>query len=95
MREKEIELKFVKKVKQSGGLALKLICPGFAGMPDRLVLFPDGKVGFVEVKAPGMFPRALQEARHHMLQKMGFLVFVLDGTEQIDGIIEEVKAWHR
>lgn len=51
MREKTIEQHLVKAVKNSGGIAPKLVSPGFDGMPDRLVLLPGGKIGFVEVKA--------------------------------------------
>ena len=93
MRERDIEQKLVKVVKGRGGLALKLTCPGYTGMPDRMVLFPSGRICFVEVKAPGKVPRPLQVARHRMLQEMGFLVFVLDDPAQIDGVIEEALAW--
>ena len=92
MREKHIERKFRKAVATAGGLALKFVSPGFDGMPDRLALFPDGKCGFVEVKAPGEKPRPLQAARLSMLRKMGFKVFVLDGMEQIGGIIDEIRS---
>jgi len=69
MREKTIEQHLVKAVKNSGGIAPKLVSPGFDGMPDRLVLLPGGKIGFVEVKAPGKEPRPLQVARHGLLPK--------------------------
>ena len=70
MREKIIEQHLVKAVKNSGGIAPKLVCPGFDGMPDRLVLLPGGKIGFVEVKAPGKEPRPLQVARHGLLRRL-------------------------
>lgn len=60
MREKIIEQHLVKAVKNSGGIAPKLVSHGFDGMPDRLVLLPGGKIGFVEVKAPCKEPRPLQ-----------------------------------
>lgn len=60
MREKTIEQKLIKAVKNAGGIAPKLVSPGFDGMPDRMVLMPEGKFGFVEVKAPGKKPRPLQ-----------------------------------
>ena len=50
--EKEIEQKLVNIVKRHGGLCLKWICPGWAGVPDRIVLLPGGKVIFVELKRP-------------------------------------------
>ena len=57
MREKTIEQKFRAAVKAAGGLAVKFTSPGFDGVPDRLALLPDGKMAFVEVKAPGKKPR--------------------------------------
>ena len=92
MREKTIEQHLVKAVKNSGGIAPKLVSPGFDGMPDRLVLLPGGKIGFVEVKAPGKEPRALQVARHGLLRRLGFKVYVLDAPEQIGGILDEIRT---
>ena len=92
MREKEIEQKFTLTVKQAGGLALKFVSPGMSGMPDRIVLLPGGHTAFVEVKVPGKVPRPLQEARHRMLRKLGFKVFVLDRPEQIGGILDEIRT---
>lgn len=92
MREREIERKLVAAIKVHDGICPKFVSPGFDGMPDRVVLLPDGKIGFVEVKRPGEKPRALQLARHRLLRKMGFLVFVLDGEEQIGGIIDEIQS---
>ena len=88
--EKTIEKKLVEAVKEAGGIAPKLICLGFDGMPDRIVLLPGGRMGFVEVKAPGKVPRPLQEARHRMLQRLGFQVYVLDRAEQIIQILEGI-----
>ena len=65
--------------------------PGFNGVPDRLLLFMGGKAAFAEVKAPGQKPRPLQVCRMEQLQKMGFKVFVIDGPEQIGGIIDEIQ----
>ena len=92
MRECEIERHLMMEVKRAGGMAVKFVSPGFDGMPDRLVLLPDGRMGFVEVKAPGKHPRPLQTARHRLLRELGFKVFVLDSVEQIGGIIDEIRA---
>lgn len=92
MNEKTIEQKLVKEVKALKGLCLKLSCPGFAGMPDRLILLPKGKIGFVEVKRKGEKPRPLQVSRHKLLRKLGFKVFVLDDEKQIQEIIEEITG---
>ena len=50
--EKDIERKLVDMVRRHGGLCLKWICPGWAGVPDRIVLLPGGRVIFVELKRP-------------------------------------------
>lgn len=89
-REKAIEQKLVHAVKKWSGIAPKFISPGLDGMPDRLVLLPEGRVAFVEVKAPGKQPRPLQIARHEMLRRLGFKVYVLDDAGQIGGIIDEI-----
>ena len=60
--EKDIEQKLVKKVRQYGGLCLKWVCPGWAGVPDRIVLLPGGRIVFVELKRPkgGCFSKQQQ-----------------------------------
>ena len=90
MREKVIEHALVMETKSRGGIALKFTSPGFVGMPDRLVLLPGGRMGFVELKAPGKKPRALQEARYRLLRRLGFKVYVIDKIDQIDSVLEEI-----
>ena len=92
MREKTIESKLVKAVKNLGGLAPKFISPGLDGVPDRLVLLPGGKMAFIELKAPGKELRPLQVRRKRQLEALGFLVYCIDGPEQIGGIIHEIQA---
>ena len=92
MREKTLEQKFRAAVKTAGGVAVKFTSPGFDGVPDRLALLPDGKMAFVEVKAPGEKPRPLQLSRHRLLRRLGFKVYVLDDESQIGGIIDEIQS---
>ena len=92
MREKEIEQKLVKAVKGRGGICPKLVCPAYAGMPDRMALIPGGRVGFVEVKAPGKVPRPLQLARHTLLRQLGFQVYVLDEPAAIPMILDAIEG---
>lgn len=92
MREKVIEQKLVAEVKKTGGIYPKWVAPGFDGVPDRIAMFPGGKIAFVEVKAPGEKPRPLQRARHELLRKLGFRVYVLDEIEKIGGMIDEIRT---
>ena len=91
MREKVIEQRLVKEVKARGGLCLKWVSPGFAGVPDRIILLPHGKIAFAEIKAPGEVPRPLQASRHRLLRRLGAKVFVIDRPEQIGGILDEME----
>jgi hypothetical protein len=90
MREKQIEQKLVKEIKKFNGLCLKLTCPSFAGMPDRLILLPTGRIGFVEVKRKGEKPRPIQITRHKLLKSLGFKVYVLDDEKQIKEVIRNI-----
>jgi len=90
--EKQIEHALTLMVKARGGIAPKFVSPSFAGMPDRLVLLPGGVFAFAELKAPGMKPRALQLARHRLLRDLGFKVYVIDGIEQIEEVLNEIAG---
>jgi len=92
MQEKKIEQKLARMVKSRGGICPKFVSPNFAGMPDRIVLMPAGFFAFVEVKAPGEKPRPLQTARHKLLRRLGFRVYILDGEEQIGEMLDEIHT---
>ena len=92
MRESTIERRLVTEAVKRGGFAPKFVSPGLDGVPDRLLLFPGGKLAFVEVKAPGEKPRPLQRRRIDQLTALGFRVYVLDSKEQIGEIMDEVQA---
>ena len=89
--EKQIEQSLVKAVKNMGGIAPKFVSPGFDGMPDRIVLLPHGLMAFVEVKTPGKKP-PLQVSRHGLLRHLGFKVYVLDDTDRIGGILDDIRT---
>lgn len=92
MREKEVEAALVKAAKKRNGVALKFVSPGFSGVPDRLVLLPDGKIGFIELKSPGKKMRLLQEKRKSQLERLGFLVFCLDSKEEVEVMLDAIQA---
>ena len=90
MLERTLERILVRAVKAMGGFSPKLVSPGTDGMPDRLVLFPGGKLAFVEMKAPGMQMRPLQVRRKRQLEALGFRVYCVDRPEQIGQILEDI-----
>lgn len=88
--EKYIEKYLRLKVEELGGKALKWVSPGFNGVPDRIILLPQGKIYFVETKSTGDKPRPIQLWVHKLLRKLGFEVFVIDNIEQVDKFISYV-----
>ena len=87
IREKEVEHHLIAAVRKRGGLCLKFVSPGWAGAPDRIVLFPGGRVIFVEVKRPGERARALQMRRKAQLERRGFDSVVVDSKEAVDDLL--------
>lgn len=82
--EKLIEKRLRERIKQMGGIALKLEGQHFTGLPDRMVLMPEGKIYFVELKSTGDKPRKRQLLVHQQLRDLGFSVDVID---DIDGLV--------
>ncbi|WMJ79554.1 VRR-NUC domain-containing protein [Clostridium sp. MB40-C1] len=91
MEESRIEKRLKKQIELLGGKALKFVSPGMSGVPDRIVLLPQGKIIFVELKAPGKKLRALQEYRAKELRNLGFRVECIDSTEGINKLVEKIR----
>lgn len=71
----------------------KFRSPGNNGVPDRLILCPNGITRYVELKAPGKTPTVLQEYVHREFSQLGHQVAVLDSFEAIEKwIVEQVNA---
>lgn len=90
MREREVEKKLISEVKKRGGLCEKWVS-GTVGWPDRIVVLPpDGRVAFIELKRPGETPRPIQLNRHKLLRQLGCKVYVLDDQDNIGGILDDI-----
>ena len=88
MLEKDLEKYLVKQVKKLYGLCFKFVSPGNAGVPDRIVI-KDGKLIFIELKAPEKGVRALQRLQIDRLLKHEQVVYVADSKEKIDLILKQ------
>jgi|HigsolmetaGSP12D_1036236.scaffolds.fasta_scaffold00074_43 hypothetical protein len=88
MRERNIETYLRDRVREVGGWAPKWTSPGNNGVPDRIVFLPGGRVVFVELKAPGKKPTALQLHQHKRLRDLGQLVAVVDSREKVDSLLQ-------
>ncbi|WP_252393362.1 VRR-NUC domain-containing protein [Listeria ilorinensis] len=91
MLESEIEKYLKTEVEKAGALCWKFMSPGNAGVPDRIVLLPDGRTWFIELKAPGKAPRPLQMKRIRQLQSLKQRVFVIDSKEEVDTLAEMAR----
>lgn len=87
MLERAIEERLVGRVKAAGGMAMKWVSPGLSGVPDRICVLPGGRIVFVELKAPGKQPTALQVRVHEMLRRLGAEVHVIDSKEGVDALL--------
>lgn len=79
--EKYLEKALKAAVEKKSGLCIKLLSQHMVGLPDRMCLFPKGRIIFVEVKSKGKKPRKIQKVVHDRLRSLGFLVLVLDSRE--------------
>lgn len=92
MQESSLERRLKNEVQKLGGLALKFTSPGMTGVPDRLILLPNGKTVFVEMKAPGKKLRPIQAKRKRDFEKLGHRVYKLDSVSSIQAFIQEVRC---
>ena len=92
MRERDVEKSLVRAVKKVGGLCPKFVSPGMDGVPDRIILMQGARIAFAEIKAPGRKMRPLQVKRKRQLEALGFQVYCIDNTEQIGGVLRDLRA---
>ena len=92
IRERDIENYLVRQVDKVGGKAYKFSSPGNRAVPDRICLFPFGKVIFVELKAPGKTPTPLQYKIHNYMRELSHTVLVIDSKELVNLFVESVRV---
>ena len=86
--EKHVEAALVKRVKALGGTAEKFTSPARRSVPDRLVSLPNGRIIFVELKAPGKMPTEKQLLDHSRRRALGCDVRVIDTVEAANAFTE-------
>lgn len=90
MTEAQIEAKMVRMVRDRGGLCYKFISPGNPGVPDRIVITPDGRTFYVELKTEFGRLANIQKWQTAEMKKRGVDVRALYGWEAIRAFVEEV-----
>lgn len=59
------------------------------GWPDIEIMLPSGRVWFLEVKAPGKYPNAVQRELHDQLRACGHTVDVVRSIDDVEKIKNE------
>lgn len=102
MRERDIEKVLVDEVRKAGGRAYKFTSPGNDGVPDRIVLIPDGQIIFVELKTEVGRLTRLQRIQCERIKSLGQKVRVLHGLNEVADFFQEVgltdaaeRTWKR
>jgi len=91
--ERDIEQALVAMIKRRGGLCLKWVCPGWAGVPDRIILLPRGRVIFAELKRPkGGKIAPLQQWWRDQLLRLGFDHYYLYTHENVAAMEQILQA---
>lgn len=80
MRESAVEQGVCRRVKELGGVAWKWVSPGRIGVPDRICIFPGGRIVFVELKRPNLGDgrSAAQKKVFGILERLGCTVWRID-----------------
>lgn len=92
MTEKDIEEYLRLGVKKQGGIAFKFTSPGNAGVPDRLIVMPGGRIYFVELKRPGGEARPLQKMQVKRLKDLGCRVLLVDSKESAERFLNDIQS---
>ena len=90
MRESEIEACLVRMVRERGGLCYKWVSPGNPRVPDRIVIPPDRRTIFVELKTQAGRLSAVQKWQRTQLEERGADIRVLRGMNQVKAFVREV-----
>ena len=90
LSESQLEENLCKKIKKLGGMALKFMSPGRAGVPDRIILMPGGKIYFVEMKSSNGPVNPIQEYIFEKFEELGFKVHILNSEQTIENFLKKV-----
>ena len=88
-KESYIEALLRDGMREIGGKAYKFESPGCIGVPDRIVIFPDGTLEFVELKSRMGKLRPAQKSRIGELQNLGQTVHVVQGIAGLMAFFED------
>lgn len=95
MKENTIEARLVRMVRERGGLCYKFVSPGNPGVPDRIVITPDGRTVYVELKTEVGRLANIQQWQIAEMRKRGADVRVVKGMDAAKAFVKEVFSFER
>lgn len=91
MKEITVEEHLIDGVRARRGLCIKFL-PSVAGVPDRIVFLPTGRIYLAELKAPDGRLRPDQKIMHKRLAERGVPVAVLSSKEEVDEWLDNLDT---
>lgn len=92
MSEKAIEKRLVDEVKKLNGLVYKFNSQANNGVPDRLIVFPNNLIFFVELKkSKGGITSKVQEYQLEKLKEKGCNTFIITNITEVLNFKEYVE----
>lgn len=88
MREAYLEKILKIGVERLGGMCLKFTSPSHSGVPDRIVLWSDGRVEFIELKTDKGDVSRLQAHTIQEMQRRGASVHIVRGLDGVKDYLE-------
>ena len=86
--EKDTEAFLRDEVRALGGRSYKWVSPGCAGVPDRIVILPNGRIFFIELKSERKTSSAQQRKRQTELRALGCAVYAdVDTKEKVKELL--------
>lgn len=85
--EKQIENYLKRKFEDIGAIVLKFTSPGQAGVPDRIIILPNGSTIFVEVKKKGGKVAPLQKYWNQKINNQGADAHFVWSYEGVDNLL--------
>ena len=90
VRERDVESYLVDELKKRGIMCVKFIPDGKIGMPDRLIILPDERVLWVELKTDNGRLEEIQKLQHKRLRDLGHQVTVVWSKEDVDDLLSQI-----
>ena len=89
---KEADIEAYVRARVRPGRLLKWVSPGESGVPDRILILPEGQVVFIEFKKPGGRLSARQRLWMTRIESLGHKMRLISSMEEARAFIDELSS---